>query len=157
MQGLNILRKLWLLVLIGISASVMAAVDINTASVDELQQLKGIGPKKAADIVAYREAHGAFKSVAELEQVKGIGKATIEKLGDEIIVGSVAASSKKSADKGGAEKSTKDGDKAVEGASDKVLKSSDKAGKESAGSDNAQGKQKSAKAVEPEKAGKNKQ
>ena len=157
MQGLNILRKLWLLVVIGISASVMAAVDINTASVDELQQLKGIGPKKAADIVAYREAHGAFKSVAELEQVKGIGKATIEKLGDEIIVGSAAGSSKKSADKGGAEKSAKDDDKAVEGASDKVLKSSDKAGKESAGSNDAQGKHKSAKAAEAEKAGKSKQ
>ncbi|POB67468.1 transporter, partial [Vibrio vulnificus] len=41
--------------------------------------LKGVGIKKAQQIVDFREAHGPFKTVDELVQVKGIGKSTIEK------------------------------------------------------------------------------
>jgi competence protein ComEA len=46
--------------------------------------LTGIGPKKAEAIVAYREANGPFKSVDDLLQVKGIGPATLEKNRDRI-------------------------------------------------------------------------
>lgn len=63
---------------LGFSGSVLAAdgegkININTASADELAQLKGVGEKIAESIVQYREEHGPFKSVADLEQVKGIG------------------------------------------------------------------------------------
>ncbi|MDX8387910.1 MAG: helix-hairpin-helix domain-containing protein [Ghiorsea sp.] len=48
-------------------------LNINMANVEELQMIKGVGPKTAASIVAYREAHGDFSSVAGLTAVKGIG------------------------------------------------------------------------------------
>jgi competence protein ComEA len=54
-------------------------VELNTASEKELSQLKGIGATKAKEIVAYRQAHGCFKSLDELLQVKGIGEKTLEK------------------------------------------------------------------------------
>ncbi|NMH64429.1 ComEA family DNA-binding protein [Shewanella salipaludis] len=55
-----------------------AKVNINTASVDELQGLKGIGEVKAKAIIAYREKHGNFKSAQELANVSGIGPKLIE-------------------------------------------------------------------------------
>ncbi len=63
------------------------AVNINSASVKELQKVDGIGAKTAAKIVAYREEHGAFKDVDELLKIKGIGKKKLEKSGDELTVG----------------------------------------------------------------------
>ena len=80
------IKNLLITAFLGLSATVLAAVNINTANVEELQQLKGIGAKKAADIVAYREANGDFKTVDELTKVKGIGKATLNKLRDDITV-----------------------------------------------------------------------
>jgi len=54
-------------------------VDINTADAATLEQaMKGIGPVKAAAIIAYREANGPFRSVLDLTQVSGIGKKTVE-------------------------------------------------------------------------------
>jgi competence protein ComEA len=49
-------------------------VDINRATVEQLQALPGVGPVLAQRIVDYRKQHGAFKSVAELNNVKGIGE-----------------------------------------------------------------------------------
>jgi competence protein ComEA len=54
-------------------------VNINSASLDELCALDGIGPKKARAIIDYREANGQFTSPDDLCQVKGIGKITLEK------------------------------------------------------------------------------
>ena len=55
-------------------------VDINTADVSILAgAIDGVGEKKAATIVAYREAHGPFNSVDELSKVKGIGAVTVDK------------------------------------------------------------------------------
>jgi competence protein ComEA len=60
-------------------------VDINTADALTLeQQLEGIGPKKAAAIVDFREKNGFFKSLSDLEQVYGIGKKTLERNQDKI-------------------------------------------------------------------------
>ena len=49
-------------------------ININTASVEELSQLKNVGVKTAERIVAFRKANGPFKSPEELTQVKGIGE-----------------------------------------------------------------------------------
>lgn len=83
---MNKVCKMLLGLVVILSTSVFAVVNINTANVEELQQLKGIGAKKAAEIVAYREIHGEFKNVDELTNVKGIGKATLEKLRQELVV-----------------------------------------------------------------------
>ncbi len=57
-------------------------IGLNSATSEQLQALKGIGPAKAAAIIEYRESYGGFKSVEELLQVKGIGEKTYEKLKD---------------------------------------------------------------------------
>ncbi|TDM02861.1 hypothetical protein ERX37_01875 [Macrococcus hajekii] len=51
-------------------------VNINTATESELQNIPGIGPKKAADILMYREQHNGFKSKEEIKEIKGIGDKT---------------------------------------------------------------------------------
>lgn len=55
-------------------------VDINQADATQLATLKGIGPKKAEAIIAYRTAHGNFKTVSELANVKGIGAKAVARL-----------------------------------------------------------------------------
>ncbi|GBC60183.1 hypothetical protein DENIS_1134 [Desulfonema ishimotonii] len=62
-------------------------IDINKATVDELSQLKNIGPKKAAAIVAYRDKNGPFKTPGDLINVSGIGAKTFEANKDLITVG----------------------------------------------------------------------
>jgi len=57
-----------------------ATIDINNASADELATLPGIGTKKAIAIVAYRKLNGKFASVEELVNVKGIGPKMMAKL-----------------------------------------------------------------------------
>ena len=57
-----------------------ARVNINTASVEQLVELPGIGPALAARIVEHRQKAGAFKSVQELMNVKGIGERSFQKL-----------------------------------------------------------------------------
>ena len=67
------------LVAMAISAGLLfGAVDINTATKDQFMSLKGIGAKKADDIIAFRKGH-CFKDVADLTSVKGIGNKFIEK------------------------------------------------------------------------------
>lgn len=63
-----------------------ALVNINTADSETLQTLPGIGEKKAADIIAYREEHGAFSSTEDLKNISGIGDSTFEKLSPHITV-----------------------------------------------------------------------
>lgn len=55
-------------------------LDLNTASVAELDALPGVGPVTAAAIVAWRQAHGKFTSVDQLADVDGIGPARLDKL-----------------------------------------------------------------------------
>lgn len=66
-------------------------VDLNLASVEELQQVPGLGPTKAAAIVKYRVDHGPFKKVNHLERVPGIGVSTLDKLKPWLMVGDLDA------------------------------------------------------------------
>ena len=62
-------------------------ININTASVGELQELPRIGPKVAQRIVDFRKAHGKFKRIEEIMKVKGIGEGTFERIKELITVG----------------------------------------------------------------------
>lgn len=64
----------------------LAAVNINTATAEELKALPGIGPAKAQAIVDYRQSNGSFKSVEDLKKVKGIGEGIFNKLKAEATV-----------------------------------------------------------------------
>lgn len=55
-------------------------INLNEASVEELQTLPGVGPKMAERIIAHREENGPFSSVDELDEVKGIGQKKLEAL-----------------------------------------------------------------------------
>jgi competence protein ComEA len=63
-----------------------AVININTATVEELKTLKGVGQKRAEAIVKYRKEHGKFKDVYELAKIKGISKKMIDSWGKEITV-----------------------------------------------------------------------
>ena len=69
-------------------AAAMEPVNINTADAATLAEaIRGVGIKRAEAVVAYREAHGPFRSVEELAGVKGIGAKTVEKNRDRLTVG----------------------------------------------------------------------
>jgi len=55
-------------------------IDINRATIEELTELPGIGPKTAQLIVTYRSEHGSFRTLEDLKAIKGIGDKTIERL-----------------------------------------------------------------------------
>lgn len=61
-------------------------VNINTATVEELKTLKGIGEKKAEAIIEYRKQNGSFKNKEELMKVRGIGKKLYESFEERVIV-----------------------------------------------------------------------
>jgi competence protein ComEA len=61
----------------GTGADAPLSLDLNTATEQELEQLDGIGPATAANIVAYRDQHGGFASIDELDEVSGIGEARL--------------------------------------------------------------------------------
>lgn len=61
-------------------------VDLNTATVDQLDTLPGVGPVTAAAIVAWRDTNGRFTTVDQLAEVDGIGPARLEKLRDQVRV-----------------------------------------------------------------------
>jgi competence protein ComEA len=62
------------------------AVNINQAGIEELIQLKGIGPRLAERIVSYRKEHGPFKSADDLLNVKGVGNKKLEKIKNQITI-----------------------------------------------------------------------
>lgn len=59
-------------------------IRLNSATSEQLQQLSGIGEKKAEAILQYRQQHGKFKTVDELQQVKGIGPKLLQKNKDRL-------------------------------------------------------------------------
>ena len=62
-------------------------ININTASVDELDTLPGIGPTTALKIVEYRDTNGPFLSIEDIVNVSGIGPTTYDRIKDLITVG----------------------------------------------------------------------
>ena len=59
---------------------ISGVVNLNTANLEQLQLLPGVGEKRAAAIVEIRKSKGGFKAVEELTEVKGVGDALIERL-----------------------------------------------------------------------------
>ena len=59
-------------------------VDVNSANMDELQALYGVGPALAQEIIAEREMNGAFHYPEDLLNVKGIGEKTLEKMWEQL-------------------------------------------------------------------------
>jgi competence protein ComEA len=69
--------------------NVLAAVNVNTATQEQLESLNGIGPAKAKAIIDYRNKNGAFKTVEDLDKVPGIGAGVLGKIkGDVTLTGS---------------------------------------------------------------------
>lgn len=64
----------------------ITSININTASVEELSILDGIGESLAAEIISYREQSGGFKKPEDIMKVKGIGKGKFEKIRNKIKV-----------------------------------------------------------------------
>lgn len=73
----------------------LAAVNLNTATVEQLDAVKGIGPSKAKAIVEYRTKNGPFKSVDDLKSVKGFGEKSVAKLQGELSVSDAPSAPRK--------------------------------------------------------------
>ncbi len=69
-----------------VDAKEKTQVNINKATVKELLMLKGIGSKKANDIIVYRDENGLYKKIEDIMKIKGIGDKMFEKIKDQITV-----------------------------------------------------------------------
>ncbi|MGE5103440.1 MAG: ComEA family DNA-binding protein, partial [Betaproteobacteria bacterium] len=79
-------RLLLAILLVVLSSFALAAVNINTATREELDALPGIGPVKAQAIIDYRSANGPFRSTEDIMKVKGIKEGEYAKILDQISV-----------------------------------------------------------------------
>jgi competence protein ComEA len=95
------MKKLFLALImcVALAGTAAAVVNINTASKEELTTIKGIGDKRAQEIIDYRKKNGDFKSVDELEKVPGIGPGTMKQIRSQVTVSGKTATDK-AADKG---------------------------------------------------------
>ncbi len=67
-------------------AKELPRVDVNKASLEELESIKGVGPALAERIIAYRNENGKFKTAQDLTNVKGIGQAKFNRIKDQVII-----------------------------------------------------------------------
>ena len=70
----------------GSSSSNTDVININTANLEQLMKISGVGKTKAEAIISYRDKNGDFKKKEDITKVRGIGKATFEKIKDKIEV-----------------------------------------------------------------------
>lgn len=68
------------------STNISSKINLNSASLADLDKLPGIGPTYAQRIIDYRNSHNGFKTIEEIQNVKGIGPKTFEKLKDLISI-----------------------------------------------------------------------
>lgn len=80
---------LFLTLAISIPAFAFSVVNINTADLDELMSLQRVGKVTAKKIIAYREAHGHFKTKKEVMKVQGVGKKLFFINEDRIVVSAI--------------------------------------------------------------------
>ena len=82
------MRKFLLVIFIGLAiyGTAVAAVNINTATKEELTSLQGIGERRAQDIIDYRTKNGPFKTVDDLEKVPGIGPGIMKQIRSQVTV-----------------------------------------------------------------------
>lgn len=80
------LSVVFVLSLVSFAVAQEGKVNINTASAEQLAQLKGIGPALAQRIIEYREKNGPFENPEDLMKVKGIGQKTFESIKEAIVV-----------------------------------------------------------------------
>src|SRR5574342_798126 len=82
------MKKLTLALVIcfALSGFASAAVNINTATKEELTSLKGVGEKRAQEIIDYRKKNGNFKSIDDLEKVPGIGPGLMKQIRSDVTV-----------------------------------------------------------------------
>ncbi|MDA0181782.1 helix-hairpin-helix domain-containing protein [Solirubrobacter phytolaccae] len=70
----------------GAAAAPEGPINLNTATLEQLDTLDGVGPATAQKIIEYREQHGGFKTVDELDQVSGIGEKRLATLRERVTV-----------------------------------------------------------------------
>ena len=80
------LEELGIVPISSTESSESGLVNINTADAEMLKTLPGIGDAKAADIIAYREEHGAFSSIEDIKNVSGIGESIYNRISSGITV-----------------------------------------------------------------------
>lgn len=68
------------------SSEIDTKLSLNSASLDLLMTLPGIGESKAKNIIAYREENGGFKSIEDIKNISGIGESVFEKIKDYITI-----------------------------------------------------------------------
>lgn len=83
-----------LILCLALAGTAAAVVNINTATKEELTTIKGIGDKRAQEIIDYRKKNGDFKSVDELEKVPGIGPGTMKQIRSQVTVSGKTATDK---------------------------------------------------------------
>jgi competence protein ComEA len=80
MKRLILILALW----VACAGAALAAVNINTATKEELTSIKGVGAGRAQDIIDYRTKNGPFKSVDDLEKVPGVGPGLMKRIRSQV-------------------------------------------------------------------------
>jgi competence protein ComEA len=84
----SVMKKLLLSLFMSLASSSItyAAVDLNAASKEELETVKGIGPVKAGAVVEHRKHNGPYRKVDDLKETKGFGDKSVDKMRHEVAV-----------------------------------------------------------------------